>query len=312
MKIRNDLALALATIEGVMLALLVAMPTWLLAVIVTLTVVAAALTVTTIWKARKASYNEETKKHEYRFPIWTFVIGAALLAALTVAILLGTKRLFGFMLIPVAVILAALLAIAIIKKVKVMKLVTALLLVLLVLFLINYGTSYLVHNGVNLNPGLETSAPVEDETQKPNDETQTPGDETQKPGDETQTPGDETQTPGDETQKPGDETQTPGDDNQNTGDDTTPPATTVKITAPETLSYGKPVTVKLEGCKVDDLVFGNSDFIAISKISDTEVSIILVGIVNETTGQVEIVPASGYITITDSVSGTNVTINIVE
>ena len=270
MKIRNDLALALATFEGVMLALLVTMPTWLLAVIITLTVVAAALTVTTIWNARKASYNEETKKHEYRFPIWAFVIGAALLAALTVAILLGTKRLFGFMLIPVAVILAALLAIAIIKNVKVLKLVTALLLVLIVLFLINYGTSYLVHNGVNLNPGIETSAPVEDETQKPNDETQKPG------------------------------------------DDTTPPVTTVKITAPETLSYGKPITVKLEGCKVDDLVFGNSDFIAISKISDTEVSIILVGIVNETTGQVEIVPASGYITITDSVSGTNVTINIVE
>jgi hypothetical protein len=305
MKIRNDLALALATFEGVMLALLVTMPTWLLAVIITLTVVAAALTVTTIWNARKASYNEETKKHEYRFPIWAFVIGAALLAALTVAILLGTKRLFGFMLIPVAVILAALLAIAIIKNVKVLKLVTALLLVLIVLFLINYGTSYLVHNGVNLNPGIETSAPVEDETQKPNDETQKPGDETQKPGDETQNPGDETQNPNDETQNPNDETQKPGDD-------TTPPVTTVKITAPETLSYGKPITVKLEGCKVDDLVFGNSDFIAISKISDTEVSIILVGIVNETTGQVEIVPASGYITITDSVSGTNVTINIVE
>jgi energy-coupling factor transporter transmembrane protein EcfT len=299
MKIRKDLALALATFEGAMLALFVAMPTWLLAVIITLTVVAAALTVTTIWNARKASYNEEAKKHDYRFPIWKFVIGAALLAALTAAIVLVTKKLFGFALIPVAVILAALLAIATIKKLKIMKLITALLLVLLVLFFINYGTSYLVHNGVNLNPGLNTSAPVEDETQKPNDETQAPGDETQTPGDETQTPGDETQTPGDETQTPGDET-------------TTPPAVTVKINAPETLSYGNPVTVTLEGCKVDDLVFGNSDFIAISKISDTEVSIILVGIVNETTGQVEIVPASGYITITDSVSGTNVTINIVE
>lgn len=305
MKIRKDLALALATIEGVMLALLVTMPTWLLAVIVTLTVVAAVLTVTTIWNAWKASLNEETEKHDYRFPVWSFVIGAALLAALTVTIVLLTKKLFGFALIPVAVILAALLAIAIIKKLKIMKLIVALLLALLVLFLINYGTSYLVHNGVDLNPGLQTSAPVEDETQKPNDENQTPGDENQTPGDETQTPGDENQTPGDDDQNT-------GDNNQNNNDSTPPPAVTVKINAPGTLSYGKPVTVTLEGCKVDDLVFGNSDFIAISKVSDTEVSIILVGIVNETTGQVEIVPASGYITITDSVSGENVTINIVE
>ena len=173
-----------------------------------------------------------------------------------------------------------------------MKVIVAIALALIVLFLINYGTSYLVHSGIDLNPGLQTSAPADDESQKPNDETEKPGNETEKPGNENQNPGDETDNPGNTT--------------------TPPPAVTVKIDAPDTLSYGKPITVKLEGCKVDDLVFGNSDFIAISKISDTEVSVILVGIVNETTGQVEIVPASGYITITDSVSGENVTINIVE
>lgn len=299
MKIRKDLALALATIEGVMLALLVAMPNWLLAVIITLTVVAAALTVTTIVNAYKASLSEEDGTHSYRFPVWSFVIGTVLLAALTVTILLLTKRLFGFALIPVAALLAGLLAIAIIKKLKVMKIVTALLLVVLVLFLINYGTSYLVHSGVDLNPGLQTSAPVEDETQKPNEETQTPEGGNQNTGDENQNTGDGTQAP--------------GDDNQNTGDDNNDTSTvTAKINAPETLSYGQPIAVTLEGCKVDDLVFGNEDFIAISKVSDTEVTIILVGIVNETTGQVEIVPASGYITITDSVSGTNVSISIVE
>ncbi|MBR6689179.1 MAG: hypothetical protein IKL68_04105 [Clostridia bacterium] len=292
MKIRKDLALALATIEGVMLALLVTMPVWLFAVTITLTVVAALLTVVTIVNERKASFNEETGKHSYRFPIWSFVIGAVLLAALTVAIMLACKRLFGFALIPLACLLVALLVIAFLLRVKVMKVIVAIALALIVLFLINYGTSYLVHSGIDLNPGLQTSAPADDESQKPNDETEKPGNETEKPGNENQNPGDETDNPGNTT--------------------TPPPAVTVKIDAPDTLSYGKPITVKLEGCKVDDLVFGNSDFIAISKISDTEVSVILVGIVNETTGQVEIVPASGYITITDSVSGENVTINIVE
>ncbi len=297
MRIRKDLALALATVEGLMLALLVAMPVWLLAVIITLTVVAAALTVTTILNAWKASYDAEASTHTYRFPIVSFVVGVVFLAAITVAILLVTKKLFGFALIPLAAILAALLVIAIIKKLKIMQYITAVLLAILVLFLVSYGTAYMVKAGVNLNPGLQTSAPAGDETQKPNDETQNPDD--QKPGDDNQVPGDGNQD---------------GDDNQNnTGDNTTNGTpVTVKIDAPDTLSYGKPITVKLEGCTVDDLVFGNEDFVAISKVSDTEVSIILVGIVNETTGQVEIVPASGYITITDSVSGTNVTINIVE
>ena len=43
MKFKKDLALSLATFEGLMLALLVAMPIWLLAVVITLTVVGAAL-----------------------------------------------------------------------------------------------------------------------------------------------------------------------------------------------------------------------------------------------------------------------------
>lgn len=298
MKIRKDLALALATCEGIMLAALVTMPTWLLAAIITLTVVAAALTVSTIMNAWKASYDADAKTHTYKFPVWSFVIGLVLLAALTVAILLATKQLFGFALIPLAVILAALLVIAFIKKLKIMVYITAALLAILVLFLVSYSTAYMVKEGVNLNPGMQSSAPAGDETQNPNDETQTPDD----------------QKPGDDNQATGDENQNNGDDNQDNAGDNTANGTpvTVKIDAPATLSYGVPITIKLEGCKVDDLVFGNEDFIAISKVSDTEVSIILVGIVNETTGQVEIVPASGYITITDSVSGTNVTINIVE
>ncbi len=293
MKFKKDLALSLATFEGLMLALLVAMPIWLLAVVITLTVVGAILTVVSIINMRKASVDEETGKPTYRFPIWTFVIGAVLLAALTVGVMLACKRLFGFALIPLAVVLLALCVIALLRHWKVVFVTMAIVVALLAVFLISYGTAYMAHHDISLNPGLVASEPAGDESQLPNDEIEKPG-ETEKPGDEK---------PGDETEKPGDETP---------GDTTTPPATTVKIDAPDTLSYGKPITVKLEGCKVDDLVFGNEDFIAISKISDTEVSIILVGIVNETTGQVEIVPASGYVTITDSVSGTNVSINIVE
>lgn len=295
MKFRNDLALALATVEGVMLAVLVAMPTWLLAVIITLTVISAAAAVASIISARKASFDEETGTYGYKFPLVSFVIGVAFLAALTVAIWLVSMQLYGFALIPLAVLLAAVAALAFVKGWVVVKYTTLLIAALLVVFLINYGTSYMVHHGIDLNPGLQSSEDVNG-GEKPGDVTETPDNNGNENGDNT---NDNTNV-GDNTQEPG---------NQNPGTDA--PAVNVKINAPETMSYGVPITVKLEGCKADDLKYGNKDFIAISKVSDTEVTLILVGIVNDA-GEVEFVPASGYITITDSVSGVNVSIEITE
>ena len=182
MKFKKDLALSLATFEGLMLALLVAMPIWLLAVVITLTVVGAALTVVTIINMRKDSVDETTGKPTYRFPIWTFVIGAVLLAALTVGIMLACKRLFGFALIPLAVVLLALCVIAWIKHWKVAFVSVAIVLALLAVFLISYGTAYMAHHDISLNPGLVASEPAGDESQLPNDEPEKPGDEPEKPG----------------------------------------------------------------------------------------------------------------------------------
>ena len=324
MKSTKDVVLALATLGGALVALFAlffAMPAWLEAVVITLTVVGLALTISEIVNAYKASYDEGTGKHTYKFPVRVFVFGSLVLVALAAIVLLSLKRLFGFALIPVAALLAILLVIAILKKLGKMFWITLVALVLLVVALISYGAAVMVKNDINLNPGIsvETTAP---ETETP--ETEVP--ETEAP--ETEVP--ETETP--ETEVP--ETEVP----ETTVPETEAPETAapetdasvadapvikdeptnegfvpvvVKINAPETMRYAEPIILTLEGVKAENLRFGNEDFLAIAILSDTEVEITLVGIVNDA-GDVEFVPAAGYITVTDSETGANVTIEIVE
>ena len=87
--------------------------------------------------------------------------------------------------------------------------------------------------------------------------------------------------------------------------------TVVKINAPATIKYAEPITITLEGVKAEDLRFGNEDFLYVEIISETEVEVTLIGIVNDA-GEVELVPAAGYITVTDAVSGVHVVIEIAE
>ena len=324
MKSTKDVVLALATLGGALVALFAlffAMPAWLEAVVITLTVVGLALTISEIVNAYKASYDEGTGKHTYKFPVRVFVFGSLVLVALAAIVLLSLKRLFGFALIPVAALLAILLVIAILKKLGKMFWITLVALVLLVVALISYGAAVMVKNDINLNPGIsvETTAP---ETETPETEVpETEAPETEVP--ETETPETEVpetevpettvpETEAPETEAP--ETDAPVADAPVIKDEPTNEGfvpVVVKINAPETMRYAEPIILTLEGVKAENLRFGNEDFLAIAILSDTEVEITLVGIVNDA-GDVEFVPAAGYITVTDSETGANVTIEIVE
>ena len=318
MKLRTDLIYSLIAFESILVAIasILWFPVWVLALAVAAFVFSTVELILNIVRMSRSSYVEEQGKRTYRFPVWAFVFLAALLICVTATVILAIKMLFGFMLIPVTLLVAGLLVLAVVLKVNLMKLICSLLVAVLAVFLISYGTAYMIHSGMDLNPGLKDNQVTPDTT--PGDDTQTPGDDTQEPSDDIQTPGDDTQepsddiqTPGDDTQEPSDDTQTPGDDTQEPSDDTQTPVVTPKISAPSTMSYGVPVTLTLEGITADNLKYGGEDFVSIVKISDSQVVLTLVGIVNDA-GQVQIVPASGYITVTDSVSGTNVSIRIVE
>lgn len=115
MKSTKDVAFALSTLAAIFVALFaafVSIPVWFEAVVITLAVVGLALTISEVVKAYKASYDEITGKHTYKFPVRVFVFGALILLALAAIVLLSLKRLYGFALIPVAVLLAILLVIA--------------------------------------------------------------------------------------------------------------------------------------------------------------------------------------------------------
>ena len=152
----------------------------------------------------------------------------------------------------------------------------------------------------------------------------TTGDDTT--GDDTtgdDTTGDDTtgdDTTGDDTT--GDDTNddTTGDDTTNDdntagdkpvdGDNTTQPVITPKINAPATIKYAEQIVVTLEGIRSQDLVYGGKDFIAVRELSENEVLITLVGIVNG--DEIDFIPEGGYITISDKVSGTGISIQVVE
>ncbi len=334
MKIQKDLAMAIACILGVFVALtalFVTMPVWLFAVVVTLTSVAFVATITEIVKARKASYDEETGKYTYRFPIRKFLVACLINLLVVVFVVLLIKRLFGFAILPFTGIIATLLAIALVKKNRILRNVTAIVLAILVIAIVGYSASQLVHSGVELNPGIsaettapETTTPVEEGTEPTDKEPAETTPEETTP--EVTTPEEttpEVTTPEETTPEvtvPEEEQPELKEEPEETETKTEPtePEETVpvqpivvKINAPETMVYGEPITLTLEGIKATDLKFGNEDFIAIDIISDTEVQITLVGIVNDA-GEVEFVPAAGYITVTDSVSGVNVSIEIIE
>ena len=345
MKFKKDVALALATVAGALVALFtlfVSIPVWFEAVIITLTVVGGIMTVSEIVNARRASYDEETEKYTYKFPVRVFVIGVVILLAVAAIILLSLKRLFGFALIPLAVLLAILFVIAYLKKLRIMKWVVGVMFAILVVALISYFAAVLVNSNVDLNPGMsvtttesttpetdvpETTVPETDvpETTGPEtdaDETVTDvtddsetdvsddsTDETEAPATGTKDPVVEDKKENDTTKEPVEEVKKPEETQTETPDtDFTP--VVIKIDAPKTMSYAEPITIKLEGIKAQDLKFGNEDFLSIVIISDTEVEVTLVGIVNDA-GEVEFTPGSGYITVTDSVTGVHTTIEIV-
>ena len=324
MKSTKDVAFALSTLAAIFVALFaafVSIPVWFEAVVITLAVVGAAATISEIVKAYKASYDEMTGKHTYKFPVRVFVFGALILLALAAIVLLSLKRLYGFALIPVVGLLAILLVIAYLKKLGKMFWITLVALILLVVALIGYGTSMMVKNDIDLNPGIsvETTTPdtenvdpeineeddgelpdekpVEDIVKPETPETEVP--ETETP--ETEVP--ETETP--ETEVP--ETETP----EIEVPEIKPVVPTdVKINAPETMSFGECFTITLEGCKADDIRFSNEDYLSIIIVNDNEIDVTLLGYVTDA-GEIEFAPASGYITVTDSVSGESVTIDIV-
>ncbi len=331
MKSTKDVAFALSTIAAIFVALFAAfvtIPVWFEAVVITLAVVGVAATISEIVKAYKASYDEVTGKYTYKFPVRVFVFGALILLALAAIVLLSLKRLFGFALIPVAGLLAILLVIAILKKLSKMFWITLVALVLLVVALIGYGTSMMVENNINLNPGIsvETTVPETEtpETEVPETETpetevpETETPETEVPETETpETEVPETETP--ETEVP--ETETPETEVPETETpETEVPKTEipeievpviVEINAPETMSFGECITITLEGCKADDIRFSNEDYLSIVIVNDNEIDVTLLGYVTDA-GEIEFAPASGYITVTDSVSGESVTIEIVD
>lgn len=309
MKFRTDVMYSLIAFESVLVAIAAVLwfPSWVLAVAIAAFVFATIEMVVSIARMRKQTYVEANGKYAYKFPIMKFIVYAVLLTCITALALLVMKRLFGWAMLPLTLLVVGLLVFAIVKKIKLMAIISAVLAFLLVVTLLGYGMAQLVHSGVNLNPGLVAQNEQNPEETDTPDENQPPvedSEDNQTPSDDTQAPNEENQTPGDDTQAPNEENQTPDDDTQNTTGN-------IKITCPDTMKYGVPVTITVEGIDVDNLVYGNEDFISIVKVSDTQVVLTLVGIVNDA-GQVEIVPAAGYITVTDSVSGTNFSIRIVE
>ncbi len=355
MKSTKDVAFALSTLAAIFVALFaafVSIPVWFEAVVITLAVVGVAATISEVVKAHKASYDEATGKYTYKFPVRVFVFGALILLALAAIVLLSLMRLFGFALIPVAGLLVILLVIAYLKGLGKMFWITLVALILLVVALIGYGTSMMVENNIDLNPGIsaETTVPETEvpetetpetevpetetpETEVPETETpetevpETETPETEVPETETpETEVPETETP--ETEVP--ETETPETEVPETETpetevpETETPETEVpeteikpvvpvdvKINAPETMTFGECFTITLEGCKSDDIRFSNEDYLSIVIVSDNEIDVTLLGYVTDA-GEIEFAPASGYITVTDSVSGESVTIDIVE
>ena len=300
MKSTKDVAFALSTLAAIFVALFaafVSIPVWFEAVVITLAVVGLALTISEVVKAYKASYDETTGKHTYKFPVRVFVFGALILLALAAIVLLSLKRLYGFALIPVAVLLAILLVIAYLKKLGKMFWITLVALILLVVALIGYGTSMMVKNDIDLNPGIsvETTTP-DTENVDPEINDKEDGEVEEKPVEDIVKP----ETP--ETEVP--ETEAPETE--------TKPVvpTVVKINAPKTMSFGECFTITLEGCKADDIKFSNEDYLSIVIVNDNEIDVTLLGYVTDA-GEIEFAPASGYITVTDSVSGESVTIDIV-
>jgi len=301
LKFRTDLFYSLIAFESVLVAVAAIMwfPVWVLAVAIAAFIFATAEMIVNIAKMKKVSYNEEKGKSDYKFPIIRFVLYAAMLLCLTATAILAIKRLFGFGLVTLALFAIVLLIFGYFRKVNLLRMIACALIAVLAVFLVSYGVARLVHSGVKLNPGLIS------------EETTVTGNETEPSESETEAPGSETEVPGSDTEEPGSETEAPGSDTEEPGDTPEPPIVTTKINAPDTMSYGKPITIDLEGISADNLKYGGEDFVSIVKVSDTQVVLTLVGIVNDE-GQVEIVPASGYITITDSVSGTNASIRVVE
>ena len=330
LKFRTDLFYSLVAFESVLVAIaaILYFPVWVLAVAIAAFIFATAEMIASIVAMHKTSYNEEKGRNDYKFPVCWFVLYALMLTFLTATVILAIKMLFGFALITLALLFVGFLVIACIRKIKILRMIAMVVLAVLVVFLVSYGVAHLVHSGVNLNVGTATEGetteeegtnvedtPTEQEgttvEEIPTDEEDTTVDET--PTDEEDTTVGETPTDEEDTtvgETPTDEEDTTVGETPTDEEDTTPEVE-VKISAPDTMKYGEPVHVILEGANADNLKYGNSDFISIVKISDNEVVLTLVGIVNDA-GQVEIVPASGYITVTDSVTGTNISIRIVE
>ncbi len=338
MKIQKDVALALATVAAIFVALFAAfvtIPVWFEAVIITLAVIGACLTVSEIVKAYKASYDETEGTYTYKFPVRAFVIGVVILLMIAAIILLCLKALFGFALIPVALLLITLFVIAYLKNNKVMQWILGLLVAILVVVLVSYAAGTIVNNDVDLNPGIstETTAP---ETTPQNPEIQNPEINEEedgkpvipetKPEEETQPTVPETkpeedpkptvpETKPEEDPKPTVPETKPEEDPKPTVPETKPEEDTkpveVKINVPNVMYYAEPITVTLEGCKANDLCFTDEEYYSIVIVSETEVTITLVGAVLED-GTVERIPFSKSLTISDNVSGVNVTIDIVD
>ena len=318
LKFRTDLFYSLVAFESVLVAIaaILYFPVWVLAVAIAAFIFATAEMIASIVAMHKTSYNEEKGRNDYKFPVCWFVLYALMLTFLTATVILAIKMLFGFALITLALLFVGFLVIACIRKIKILRMIAMVVLAVLVVFLVSYGVAHLVHSGVNLNVGTATEGETTEEEGTNVEDTPTEQEGTtveEIPTDEEDTTVDETPTDEEDTtvgETPTDEEDTTVGETPTDEEDTTPEVE-VKISAPDTMKYGEPVHVILEGANADNLKYGNSDFISIVKISDNEVVLTLVGIVNDA-GQVEIVPASGYITVTDSVTGTNISIRIVE
>ena len=141
-----------------------------------------------------------------------------------------------------------------------------------------------------------------------NDDTTTP--ETQEPEIKEEEKEEEPEDIVEDIEKPEEETE-PTVPETKPEEEEKPVVVEAKIYAPKTIVYAEPIIITLEGIKAENLMFSNEDFLSIVIVSDSEVEVTLIGIVNDA-GEVEFIPGSGYITVTDSVSGVNAYIEIVE
>ena len=267
--------------------------------------------------------------------ILTYIIFIAIIAAMLLAIecavILGVRMLFGIMLIPVTLILVGLIILGVKLGVNWVRFVAELIIVVLAIAMIAYGVSSFVHADLTLNPGLgghveqkpdpcekghsytdgkctvcqaadpNYKAPVQDPCEKGHSYTDGKCTVCQAADPNYKAPA----------QDPCEKGHSYTDGKCTVCKAIDPNYVAPTIVAPDVMKYGKPVTISLKGIDADNLKYGGEDFISIVKVSDTQVVLTLVGIVNDA-GQVQIVPASGYITITDTVSGTNTSIRIVE